>query len=100
MGENRQHPKFKAPMAFAAQYAHPIEHIFANVLPIVLPMVYRRSHVVTFCVWLAYSLLETAAAHSVYDFFRPPFKAEMHDLHHEKFNFNYGGVWMLDWLHG
>lgn len=44
--------------------------------------------------------VETAAAHSGYDFFRPPFKAEMHDLHHEKFNVNYGGVWMLDWLHG
>jgi sterol desaturase/sphingolipid hydroxylase (fatty acid hydroxylase superfamily) len=87
-------------MAFAAQYAHPVEHIIANVAPIVLPLAFRHAHVLTFCIWLAYSLLETAAAHSGYDFFQFPFKAQMHDLHHEKFNVNFGGVWVLDYLHG
>ena len=24
----------------------------------------------------------------------------MHDLHHEKFNVNFGGTWVLDYLHG
>lgn len=87
-------------MAFAAQYAHPIEHALANTAPIVLPLLYKQSHIITFCIWLAYSLVETCATHSGYDFFQPPLKAEMHDLHHERFNFNFGGTWVLDWLHG
>lgn len=87
-------------MAFAAQYAHPIEHLLANVAPITAPLAIRGGHVVTFCIYLAYALLETAAAHSGYDFFQPPFKAERHDLHHEKFNVNYGGLWVMDYLHG
>ena len=24
----------------------------------------------------------------------------MHDLHHEKFNLNYGSMGVLDWVHG
>jgi sterol desaturase/sphingolipid hydroxylase (fatty acid hydroxylase superfamily) len=86
-------------MAFAAQYAHPIEHIVANLLPILLPLIYRQSHIVTFGIYLAYSLLETAITHSGYDFFGPIFKVEMHDIHHEKFNGNYGGLFM-DYVHG
>ena len=87
-------------MAFAAQYAHPVEHVVANIAPIVLPMLYWNSHIVTFCVYLGFSLVETAATHSGYDFFVFPFKANMHDLHHEKFNVNFGGIGVLDYLHG
>lgn len=87
-------------MAFAAQYAHPIEHILANMLPIFLPSALWNAHLLTFSVWFAYSLIETAATHSGYDFFRFPLTADMHDLHHEKFNVNFGGTWLLDWFHG
>jgi sterol desaturase/sphingolipid hydroxylase (fatty acid hydroxylase superfamily) len=87
-------------MAFAAQYAHPIEHIVANQLPLILPLAIRRSHILTFCIWLGFSLVETAAVHSGYDFFRPPLQADSHDLHHEKFNVHFGGLGILDWLHG
>ena len=97
---DRQHHQFTAPMAFAAQYAHPVEHIIANVLPIILPLMYLQSHVVSFTIWLGYSLLETAATHSGYDFFIFPMKAHMHDLHHEKFNVYFGGLWFLDYFHG
>jgi len=87
-------------MAFAAQYAHPVEHIIANMAPLVVPLVYRRAHIITFCIWLGYSLVETAATHSGYDFFQFPFKANKHDLHHEKFNVYFGGLGIMDYLHG
>ncbi|KAJ5924358.1 hypothetical protein N7466_008545 [Penicillium verhagenii] len=95
---HKKHHKFTAPIALAAQFAHPIEHIFANALPISLPPQLLRSHVLTFWAFLAWELFNTATVHSGYDFFHN--KAKMHDLHHEKFNLNYGSVGLLDWVHG
>ncbi|CAI7641739.1 unnamed protein product [Penicillium palitans] len=95
---HKKHHRFTAPIALAAQFAHPIEHIFANTLPISLPPQLLGSHVVTFWVFLAYELVNTATVHSGYDFFCC--KARAHDLHHEKFNLNYGSLGLLDWVHG
>ncbi|KAJ6028696.1 hypothetical protein N7540_004272 [Penicillium herquei] len=95
---HKKHHKFTAPIALAAQFAHPIEQIFANALPISLPPQLLRSHVLTFWAFLAWELFNTATVHSGYDFFHN--KAKMHDLHHEKFNLNYGSIGIFDWLHG
>lgn len=95
---HKKHHKFTAPIALAAQFAHPIEQIFANALPISLPPQLLHSHVLTFWAYLAWELFNTATVHSGYDFFGN--KAKMHDLHHEKFNLNYGSIGFLDWVHG
>ncbi|TPX24742.1 hypothetical protein DIZ76_010180 [Coccidioides immitis] len=95
---HKLHHRFTAPVALAAQYAHPIEHIVANVLPITLPPALLKSHILTFWTFLAYELSNTALVHSGYDFFSGI--AKMHDLHHEKFNLNYGSIGLLDWFHG
>ncbi|KAJ5644554.1 hypothetical protein N7507_010565 [Penicillium longicatenatum] len=95
---HKKHHRFTAPIALAAQFAHPIEQIFANALPISLPPQLLKSHVLTFWAFLAWELFNTATVHSGYDFFDN--KAKMHDLHHEKFNLNYGSVGLLDWVHG
>ncbi|CAN6656637.1 hypothetical protein TRVA0_029S00650 [Trichomonascus vanleenenianus] len=92
------HHKFVAPMAFASQYAHPIEHIVANILPIVLPPQLLHAHILTAWVFLASQLIETATVHSGYDFFHSV--AKKHDLHHEKFMMNFGAIGVLDWIHG
>ncbi|KAJ5754003.1 uncharacterized protein N7511_008156 [Penicillium nucicola] len=95
---HKKHHRFTAPIALAAQFAHPLEQIFANALPISLPPQFLHSHVLTFWIFLAWELFNTATVHSGYDFFHN--KAKMHDLHHEKFNLNYGTVGLLDWVHG
>lgn len=95
---HKKHHKFTAPIALAAQYAHPIEQVVANALPISLPPQIVGSHVLTFWAFLAWELFNTATVHSGYDFFQN--KAKMHDLHHEKFNLNYGSLGLLDWVHG
>ncbi|KAH8430609.1 sterol desaturase family protein [Aspergillus melleus] len=94
---HKVHHKFTAPIALSAQYAHPIEQVLANVLPIALPPQILRSHVVTFWVFLGYELLETGMVHSGFDFWGV---ARMHDLHHERFRVNFGGLGVLDWVHG
>ncbi|GES57002.1 C-4 methylsterol oxidase [Aspergillus terreus] len=95
---HKRHHRFTAPIALAAQFAHPVEQIVANALPISLPPQLLGSHVVTFWAFLAYELFNTATVHSGYDFFAG--QAKMHDLHHEKFNLNYGSIGLLDWVHG
>lgn len=92
------HHKFTAPVAFASQYAHPAEHLLANTLPIALPPLLMRTHILTMWVFLAYQLVETATVHSGYDFFHG--LARKHDRHHERFNVYFGGIGVLDWFHG
>ncbi|KGO71170.1 hypothetical protein PITC_096570 [Penicillium italicum] len=89
---------FAAPIALAAQFAHSIEHIFANTLPASLPPQLLGSQIVTFWVFLTYELVNTVIVHGGHDFFCH--KARAHDLHHKKFNLNYGSLGLLDWVHG
>jgi sterol desaturase/sphingolipid hydroxylase (fatty acid hydroxylase superfamily) len=95
---HKKHHHFTAPVALAAQYAHPIEHIVANTLPIIIPPALLRTHVLSAWAFLAFELLETSTVHSGYDFFKGAAKA--HDRHHERFNVNFGALGFLDRLHG
>jgi len=93
---HKKHHLFTAPVAFSAQYGHPIEHLLANMMPIILPLALIRAHILTFALFLVVQLVETSSVHSGYDFA----SARMHDRHHEKFRVNYGAIGLLDWLMG
>lgn len=89
---HKKHHLFTAPLAFSAHYGHPIEHIFANMIPIVLPLAIIRAHILTFAVFLVTQLIETSSVHSGYDFAA----SRMHDRHHEKFRVNFGAIGLMD----
>ncbi|KAK0648388.1 hypothetical protein B0T16DRAFT_115014 [Cercophora newfieldiana] len=57
---HKVHHEFTAPVALAAQYAHPVEHVLANTLPVALPPLILGTHVVTMWVFLGGTLFETA----------------------------------------
>lgn len=95
---HKRHHRFTAPVALAAQYAHPVEHVVANTLPILLPPLLLHSHILTFWCFLGLQLLETTTVHSGYDFLGG--MARKHDSHHEKFMIYFGTIGLLDWLHG
>ncbi|GAM91421.1 hypothetical protein ANO11243_094710 [Dothideomycetidae sp. 11243] len=95
---HKKHHRFTAPVALAAQYAHPLEHIFANMLPISLPPILLHTHVLTMWAFLGYELIETSTVHSGYDFFHGA--AKQHDLHHEVFMVNFGALGFMDRFHG
>lgn len=95
---HKVHHRFTAPISFSSQYAHPIEHIFANTLPIALPPLLLGTHVITMWAFLAWQLIETATVHSGFDFFGGA--ARKHDRHHERFSVYFGGIGLLDWVHG
>jgi sterol desaturase/sphingolipid hydroxylase (fatty acid hydroxylase superfamily) len=91
------HHRFTAPVSLAAQYAHPIEHLVSNIIPVSLPPKLLNVHILTWWAFLAIELVETTTVHSGFDFFG---WAVMHDLHHQAFRVNFGTVGILDWLHG
>lgn len=95
---HKTHHRFTAPIAFSSQYAHPVEHVVANMLPIALPPLVLRTHVLTMWAFVAWQLVETATVHSGYDFLGGA--ARKHDRHHERFDVFFGGLGLLDWLHG
>ncbi|KAG9520481.1 sterol desaturase, partial [Aureobasidium melanogenum] len=95
---HNQHHQFKAPIALAAQYAHPLEYLVSTIFPFWLPPQILGCHILTcFLFWTA-ATLETVIAHSGYDFFTV--FAKKHDLHHEKSRVNFGTLGFLDWTHG
>jgi sterol desaturase/sphingolipid hydroxylase (fatty acid hydroxylase superfamily) len=61
-----------------------------------LPLALMKAHVLTLVTFLTFQLVETSCAHSGYGFVG----AKSHDLHHEKFRVNYGGILLLDILFG
>ena len=97
--------RFKASSGLAAEFAHPIEDLFANLIPTLIGCFVMGSHVVVLWLWLAYRLYETVDTHSGYRFEWNitellPFTGgrEEHYFHHSH-NVGCYGAWYLDrWL--
>lgn len=94
---HKLHHEFKAPVAIATIYAHPLEHIVANLWPLVSGPLLMGSHLAIIWFWFTFALMSTTHAHS--GFSLPGFTENHHDLHHYAFRVNFG-LGLLDRLHG
>ncbi|XP_005184217.2 fatty acid hydroxylase domain-containing protein 2-like [Musca domestica] len=97
---HKKHHEWTAPIAAITFYCHPLEHIFLNLIPVSLSFALVRSHVFTVWLFLTLAILNSMADHSGYSFPRSGSSIRYHDLHHSKFNYNYGMFGWLDKLHG
>jgi sterol desaturase/sphingolipid hydroxylase (fatty acid hydroxylase superfamily) len=97
---HKVHHEFTAPTGLACVYAHPVEALLGNVLPVVLAPLLVRAHPLAGYAWYFAVLFATVRDHSGYDVWGDPHQPMMHDYHHERFVGNYGVVGLLDWLHG
>eukprot|EP00127_Corallochytrium_limacisporum_P004534 Clim_evm4s167 gene=Clim_evmTU4s167 len=85
---HKQHHEFNVSTAFAAEYAHPLENIFGNTVPVLAGPWMVCPHAVTFMIWLAFRIIKTVEAHGGYEFPYSPFNhwplagAARHDYHH------------------
>lgn len=99
---HKVHHEFTAPNAFAAIYCHPLELLISDFIPLGIGPFVMNGHVYTFIAWALFAVLGTQTHHCG---FKWPWatwdhQPEFHDLHHAKFNGNYGNIGFLDWLHG
>jgi sterol desaturase/sphingolipid hydroxylase (fatty acid hydroxylase superfamily) len=98
---HKVHHEFSAPTALAMQYAHPVEHIVSNIVPIAAPARIFKVHIITFWIFIVGSMVQGLLAHSGYDI-RTIIgtKSSVHDMHHEFGNVNFGIIGFLDKIHG
>jgi len=97
---HKKHHEWQSPIALAAIYCHPLEHLIANTIPVALGPAIMNSHITTTWIWFTWTIFRTLNDHSGYHF--PLFPSpEFHDFHHLKFTECYGTyLGILDYLHG
>jgi sterol desaturase/sphingolipid hydroxylase (fatty acid hydroxylase superfamily) len=97
---HKQHHEFTAPIGAASEYAHPIEVLLSNTLPILMGPVVARCHITVWWMWILLAVTSTVSGHSGYNFpWNPVGDSRVHDFHHSSFRDNYGALGLLDWLH-
>ncbi len=98
---HKQHHTYTAPFGLAAIYAHPIEHLLSNVVPLALGPLLMGSHPIFMMIWALMALFNTMSVHSGYclPFYLWP-DPYFHDWHHEKFNECFGAANIMDTVFG
>lgn len=105
---HKHHHRFKVNIGIAAEFAHPVEDVLANLLPTVLGTFIMGSHPLTLWIWLYLRIAETVDAHSGYEFPFSPFHvfswqggSDRHDFHHSHNMGCYGSFTIFwDWAMG
>ncbi|XP_073913165.1 fatty acid hydroxylase domain-containing protein 2 isoform X1 [Castor canadensis] len=96
---HKKHHEWTAPIGVISLYAHPIEHVASNMLPVIVGPLVMGSHLSSITMWFSLALIITTISHCGYHLpFLP--SPEFHDYHHLKFNQCYGVLGVLDHLHG
>lgn len=102
---HKKHHEFKGTIGFAAEYAHPVEQLLANIIPSVGGMVFFGRHNMMLLMWLCARVLSTYEHHSGFQFKWGPFGmyeregASFHDHHHVVNIGNYGAPY-IDFIFG
>ncbi|XP_023244092.1 fatty acid hydroxylase domain-containing protein 2-like [Centruroides sculpturatus] len=80
---HKQHHEWTAPIAITAMYCHPIEHLLANVIPLYIGPLLKKSFPFTIFLWFTTSIIITLIEHSNYHL--PIIKlSETHNFHHKR----------------
>ena len=93
------HHRYTGTTAVAAEHAHPVEHVGANLVPVLAGVVLLRAHMLPMLVWTAWRILEAVEGHSGYCFVGSPLHAlritlpdggAYHTYHHVANKGNFG----------
>ena len=96
---HKLHHQFHQPIGFACEYAHPIELVIGNMLPVAAGPLFFKFHFYVFVVWMVIAILGTSWGHS--GFMQPlAYTKGHHDFHHSHNVGNYGSLPFWDFLMG
>lgn len=102
---HKQHHKYKSTVSWAAEFAHPLEFAFGNVLPSQVGqfLMGNRIHIFTSTLYLWMKVVNTTFGHSGFEVKYHPYKlfflageTQFHNYHHYKFKGNYGNFTIWD----
>lgn len=105
---HKQHHTYNGSIGIAAEYASPLEQVFANQLPTVGGCLFFGAHPLVLFIWLVTRLQKTYESHSGYCFYGSLLhrigltsseSAAYHDFHHSGNRGNFGAAYM-DWAFG
>jgi len=105
---HKVHHEYKQPIALASLYAHPLEVTLVILGQFTIGPILFGGHFYTIFLWTCSVVMVSQTHHCGFHWPWIPVpkgegQPEFHDLHHEKFNMNYGsfeGKYSLDGLHG
>lgn len=93
---HKKHHEIKKPISISALYLHPVDLIFSNFFPVVLPPFILGQGLIAFSLWIIISIFNTVyISHQGIKNL-----SEFHDYHHEKSMYNYGAELFMDRLFG
>ncbi|KAH7068854.1 hypothetical protein BKA63DRAFT_569725 [Paraphoma chrysanthemicola] len=98
------HHSVRVPYSFVANYDHPICHILHRFLPLYLPAIALRMHILTYLALIVFFSLEETFVYSGYNILPSTIMlrgmAKRTDLHMmSEGEGNYGPLGVLDWVH-
>ncbi|KAG9011040.1 hypothetical protein FRB94_008980 [Tulasnella sp. JGI-2019a] len=96
---HKKHHEYTAPVALASTYCTLVEHLFSNIMPILLGLIILGSHWSLIIMYFCDLSIGTLSTHSGYNI---PYwhRSLTHDYHHFSFNENFGPVGILDAIYG
>lgn len=97
---HKLHHTFKSPAALTAKYAHPVEHTFSNLMPLLAGPLLMGAHPLLTLAWVSAGLFQTCTGHSGYWLSPILPTSHMHDWHHEITHECYGTIGLLDGILG
>jgi len=81
---HKKHHEWTAPIAAITVYAHPVEHILANLLPVGVALSILGSHVTVAWGMIALAVMNSMGDHAGYSFPWSAGSVRFHDYHHAK----------------
>ena len=94
------HHEWTAPVAVRSIYAHPFEHLGANLSSMIIPLWIVRFPFNYAGYWTILITLNTLKSHSGLNIRHWILTADDHDLHHKLFKYNYGFTSIWDYALG
>ncbi len=92
---HRIHHEFESPVPESSLYAHPIEHLFVNVMAVGVPLRVVRADPILAAVWVTAVSANVVITHST------KIGKHLHTLHHRQRTVNYGiTTYWMDALFG